>query len=436
MKLEYEKLITELNTLINSYRKDIYINALGNVIPLIAAIITVPELVKSLEVQSFGIITLIWSLVGYFGIFDLGVGRALTYEIRMAITSDHKNEVGSIIKSGVLIALLTGFFGAVLIGFILAPNAASWFKITENSNQIDNVFKIIALSILPTTFFSCLKGALEALGNFTETNTIRAFIGSMMFIIPYLEVRLGDSNLINIAIGIAIMRFLILGITLYWLRTLIFEKPKLKPKTNKYYTTKLLGYGFWVTLSSIISPIMVYGDRFIITGLVGVSEIIFYAIPQEGIQRLLLIPGTITTALLPRLISSVENTNLKKLYLESKRRVAIVMLGVCIACAILSHKVLAYWINSEFSDKAYPIVLVLLIGIWFNSIAQFSISILLARKQPKRIAIIHIIELFFYIIFIYGFIISFGILGAALAWSIRTIIDYFILDYFAKRELA
>ena len=51
---------------------------LGQGAPLLAALVTIPVLVRNLGTERFGILTLIWMVIGYFSVFDLGLGRALT----------------------------------------------------------------------------------------------------------------------------------------------------------------------------------------------------------------------------------------------------------------------------------------------------------------------------------------------------------------------
>jgi O-antigen/teichoic acid export membrane protein len=415
----------------NSYRKDIGYNVAGNALPLMVAIFTIPNLISSLKAETFGLITLIWALIGYFGIFDLGIGRALTYEVRMALTSGRNDNIAPIIKSGVIVALLTGLGGALLIGLVVAPNAGEWFKISQDTYQIEKVFQLIALSILPTTFFSCLRGTLEAFGNFYEVNFARMLIGSMMFIIPYLEVKLGSGNLMYIAGWLALMRFVVLAMTVYWLREHLFDRRKAQFK----HASRLLNFGIWVATSSIISPLMVYGDRFIVSGIMGAAEIVFYAVPQEGIQRLLLIPGAVTAALLPRIIGSIGKNFIESLYSDSKKKVAVLMAAVCALCAVIGYPALSLWLSPAFASKAYLITLILLIGIWFNSLAQFPINLLIAKALPKIVAIAHAAELIFYVIILYVFTKMIGLEGAAIAWTTRAIIDYYILDHFAKREI-
>ena len=53
-------------------------NILGMSLPMVVALFAIPRLAHGLGEERFGGLLLIWMLVGYFSIFDLGLGRALT----------------------------------------------------------------------------------------------------------------------------------------------------------------------------------------------------------------------------------------------------------------------------------------------------------------------------------------------------------------------
>lgn len=50
----------------------------GDGSPILAAVFAIPILIHRLGNDRFGVLTLAWTIVGYFGMFDVGVGRALT----------------------------------------------------------------------------------------------------------------------------------------------------------------------------------------------------------------------------------------------------------------------------------------------------------------------------------------------------------------------
>ena len=50
----------------------------SNILPLISALILIPILTQEYGLVNFGLITLIWAITGFFGLFDFGLSRVLT----------------------------------------------------------------------------------------------------------------------------------------------------------------------------------------------------------------------------------------------------------------------------------------------------------------------------------------------------------------------
>ena len=53
-------------------------NLLGNCFPVVVAVVCLPILKRGLGTERLGIISLAWVVIGYFGLFDLGLSRALS----------------------------------------------------------------------------------------------------------------------------------------------------------------------------------------------------------------------------------------------------------------------------------------------------------------------------------------------------------------------
>src|SRR5262245_26113094 len=62
-------------------------NLFGQVLPLLVAAVVIPILIRRLVLDRFSVLTLAWALVGYFGLFDLGLGRALTKVVSEALAA-------------------------------------------------------------------------------------------------------------------------------------------------------------------------------------------------------------------------------------------------------------------------------------------------------------------------------------------------------------
>src|SRR4051812_5597637 len=69
------------------------LNVAGQAVPLIAALVAIPWLIRGLGADRFGVLTLAWATIGYFGLVDLGLGRALTHAVATRLGSDREDEL-------------------------------------------------------------------------------------------------------------------------------------------------------------------------------------------------------------------------------------------------------------------------------------------------------------------------------------------------------
>src|SRR5690606_31958051 len=90
-------------------------NLVGMTAPLAVAFLAVPLLIEALGPERFGLLAIIWMGVGYFTLFDMGLGRALTRLIVERLSRKDTSDLGELIwTAGALIALI-GAFGAVTL---------------------------------------------------------------------------------------------------------------------------------------------------------------------------------------------------------------------------------------------------------------------------------------------------------------------------------
>ncbi len=415
-----------------SLKRNALWNLVGSGLPLVAAAALIPYTLRQLGSEAFGVLTLVWALIGYFSLFDLGVGRALTFELSQLNAAKRFSEISPTLKAGLMLTGAAGMFGALLM-WVLAPSLATkWLKIGPQI-QADAVlaFKISAIAVIPTTLTSGLRGGLEGLERFAASNLNKVFLGFCMFTLPALSIFLHGNSLAAISIYLAAARFAVVVVTA--LQLLSFLSTSVIPLARQHLRA-LLNYGFWVTVTGIVGPLMVFGDRFFVSAAVGASQLPLYAIPQEGLLKLLLIPAAVSGALLPRL-ASLGTQQAATVYGTNYRRMVVGMAGVCAVAAGVAYPVLSLWLSNDFARAALPIVLVLSLGVWLNSIALVPYTFIHARGAPKITAIFHLIELGLYIVALWVLSARFGLAGAAAAWVARSLLDLVLLHLAAKRLL-
>lgn len=414
-------------------RKNTIWNVVGSVVPLIAAIAFIPYCLNRLGSEAFGILTLIWALIGYFSLFDFGIGRALTCEIGKLAPAGMIDKAVTAIRAGLVLTLMTGMAGGFLMWGLSTYLATDWLGITPGF-QADalQAFQVAAVGVVFTTVASGLRGAQEGLERFKTANINKIVMGLCTFSLPALAIAVHGAFLYPIVVYLVAARFLVLVLNAYQLRDFLLGAGggSIVGQFRSLYS-----FGAWVTVSGVIGPLMVYGDRFFVSAAVGATLLPLYAIPQEGLQRLLLIPAAFCGALLPRL-SGFAAADKRALFMKSYKRLALGMLLVCGVGAVLAYPVLALWLSTDFAQDAIHLVLILMVGIWINSVAMVPFTYLHAKGNARLTALFHIGELVVYIASLFYLVHAFGLIGAALAWVLRVALDWMLLHGAVMREVA
>ncbi|MBV5323701.1 oligosaccharide flippase family protein, partial [bacterium] len=153
-------------------------NICGNILPLALGAVTIPLLIPMLGLERFGILTLLWTIIGYFSLFDFGIGRAITQQIASRLGSQRHAEVPQMIKAGLEFTILTGLLGTVVL--VLAAYPLSHYGLGVSSELRQEVFVslvIAAIGIPLATLSNGLRGALEGYESFKASNLARITLG-------------------------------------------------------------------------------------------------------------------------------------------------------------------------------------------------------------------------------------------------------------------
>ena len=414
-------------------------NLIGSILPMTIGLLCIPFLIKHIGVERFGILTLIWTLIGYFSIFDFGIGRALTYSVSNYKSHLEKENLERVIKSGLNLLLVTGVIGGVVLAIISKKLGYSWLNTTTNLKSETYYSILIASFAIPlTTYTSGIKGILEGYEDFKIANILKLILGILNFTLPVLSVLLFGNSLIFIVYTLVFTRAIILILHILILNKKInFISFFLQKKDDFKLDSKLLHFGAWMTLSNIVSPLMVNADRFFISYILGASLVAYYTIPFDLVIRFLILPAALTSVLFPR-FSSLLNLSVAEsadLYYKSLSNIFKIMSILTIITIALSYWGLKIWINQTVADKSYLLLIILSIGVFFNSLAQVPFSLIQAAGKVKQTSMLHIIEFVAYAILLSLLLKYFGLIGASVAFVFRTIIDFVYLHMMSKKIL-
>ena len=420
-----------------SLRRNTLWNLAGTGLPFLLGAVTIPYLVKHLGIEAFGILTLVWALIGYFSLFDFGLGRALTQQVASSLAAGETERLPNLVKSGILFTAMTGLVGGCVLAVLSGPLAYQWLKVSESlQSDTARCLLVAAFGIPLTTITTGFRGVLEAYEDFRDVNILRIILGAANFGLPALSVMIYGPSLSVIVLTLIVARLIVLAIHVMLVNKKIVEN-WIKSKAEKKDVKRLFSFGMWMTISNIIGPLMATADRFVISAVLGAAAVAYYTVPSEVLMRVLVVPAALTGALFPRLSSKLK-TDPKcahELYGRCVWIVILVLVPVSIAIAAGSFWGLSIWLGTEFAEKSWMIVSMLSLGLLFNGIAFVPFAAIQAAGEARVTARLHLIELFIYVPLLYSLLNFAGLFGAAIAWVIRAGIDMALLLFCAEKIL-
>lgn len=416
-------------------RNSIY-NLIGLGIPALVALVTIPALIAALGSGSFGVLTIIWAVVSYFGLFDLGLGRAVTQQVAAAIGAGDKNSLRGIIGTSFWLMVGLGLLSGLVL-FLATPWIVGRLADGRNLLEITRAFEWMALAMPAIVITSFYRGILEALGRFALVNMIRFPMGIFTFLGPLAVVWMGWARLDVITAVLSVGRIIACGVHAYFAWRALpagigsgsIRRDMVRP---------LLTFGGWLSVSNIISPLMSYIDRFLIGMTISAAAVAYYATPQELIMRIGFIPGAVAAVLFPVFAASAHAGNMAQDRMHVRRYSLLILAMMAppsLAVFFFAHQLLSWWITPEFADNSAVVLQIMSIAALGSGLAQVPFTMLQGRGRADITAKLHLVEFPIYLGLLYLLLINYGLIGAALAWLFRIVIDMAALYYFNLRMI-
>lgn len=328
-------------------------NLLGLGLPMLVAIGSMPALIHLLGDERFGMLTLIWAVVSYFGLFDLGLGRALTLQISQLIADKRDADLPSLIYTSLLIMSALGSFAGMLM-WLGADWGAAHMAGGVNTKEISGSVKVMAMAMPFIVLTSGLRGILEARGAFGIINMIRLPMGMFTFLGPLAVVLWYKNDLIAVTVALTVGRIVACLAHVYY-ATRSLPGMLNDRRYRRELIRGLISSGGWMTVSNVISPLMGYMDRFLIGATISAAAVAYYVTPFEVISKLWIIPGALTAVLFPRFTGELfaQGKESPTLFRKALLMLFLAIYPSTLFFGIFAQDFLRLWINPEFAEKSY-----------------------------------------------------------------------------------
>jgi O-antigen/teichoic acid export membrane protein len=403
---------------------------------MLAALLSMPVLLHAIGDSRFGMLSIAWMLIGYFGLFDFGIGRAMTHGVSQRLAHDRSADISDLVWTG--LSALAGI--GTTVGVALAV-ASRWLVFAFINIQHDlrpeaaSSLLILAAAVPLVTVSAGQRGKLEDHQQFKAINLVMMPLGALLFAAPVVAIQFSVA-LPAIMLSLLLARFCILAVLLLLCARTVhrFRIVRVSGSTLR----DLLGFGGWMTVSNVVSPIMVNMDRVVVGSLLSISAVTYYVTPYEMISKLAIVPGSIANASFPEFsrlhkIGSVEAT--RRYFVKTVLLLLVILAPAAMLASIAGHELLRWWISQDLADRSTVIFRILAFGVVLNGLAYVPFAYVQGIGRSDVTAKFHLIELALYVPTLYLMIRGFGLRGVAMAWVFRVLVDAALLFAYSYSQL-
>lgn len=378
-------------------RKIILINAFSNwaslAVNVLVGFVLTPFIIRHVGKGGYGILTLVWSVIGYYGLVNLGVRSAIMrYISRNAGKGDQQAIVEFTSTAFAMFAVTAGL--SLLASLFLGKPLAHLFELSPSDSQSFSVViailgATVALSFLETVF----SVALLAYELFFINNlfVILSTLFRSGLIVFYLKLDLG-----LLGVGYAHLG----GMALEMLGCLVvcrLRLPAIQVRLSgiqKRVFYDLISYGMATCLVTLSLLLRVNMDSFVITKWINIESVGVYGVSALLIRQFDNLINTGIGVLSPRFsaLDGLEDYGRMRILFQKSMFIAASLAGsISMGLLVFGGQFIRFWVGPDY----YPAVPVLWVLTFAYAIALAqdpSVKVLYAMNKHRAYALATLIE--------------------------------------------
>ncbi len=406
--------------------------------PILLSIAVTPFIVRQLGIDAYGILSIVSVTLGFFAIFDLGLGLAAVRDIAEHYEKKDYIEINRVLSSILLTYLVIGTFGALVIVFAADFLTTQVINIPAQYLEVAKfAFYVAAFGFLFNMIIGVLGSIPKAIQRYDVSTKISIVFGTLtsllMVLILYLGYGLKEVVILNLGISI------VTGIVYIIVAKRLIPQIKIRFKFYKDIFFRLFKFGGFFLITGISGMVLLQLDKLLIGSLISVSLVTFYVIPSSITQR---IQGLITSSvnILFPVTSALHGTGqiekLQKVYRSVVKVVLVIATSIAVPVFIFAGQFLLYWLGPDFARESTTVMMFLVPTYLILGITSVPWSICLGVGKSNINALFSVLVAVLNVLLIFVLYKPFGLNGVAAAYFLSVIfINPVAINYIERKIL-
>jgi O-antigen/teichoic acid export membrane protein len=408
---------------------------------LVLNIVFVPVMLRSFGLELYGVLAVTWMVLGHLRWLDLGFSTACARYVAQDVSRGNMEQAQVWAWTAVAAQALIGALAALGL-WIVAPALVDLLRVQETSSELVVLALRLFALVVPLELASrSLNGVLEGLQRFDWINGLTLFGAAWTYGVYTIGVVGGDFR--TVLYGLMALKAVQLVAT-FWAasRTLpslvSFRSMRIWSVLDRARLVEMVRFGGWVSVSTAIGPALLYFDRWVISTVRGVAVLPLYTVPLNLLMSLSVLPASIASTLFPAfsaMEARMQWDRVEEFFIQAHRYLLLILAPLFCWLFVWAPELLRLWIDADFAAAATAPLRVLIIGFGIGLFAPLSGVLLQGAGRPDLLSKIYLVELPFNVLLTLFLIRGYGILGAAIALTVRTAIETVVLWVVIARVL-
>lgn len=387
-------------------------------------LILTPYIIDKLGKEAFGLWSLIFSVVGFLGLMDMGFGTGVvkfTAQSKGAGDTDGRNRIVSTIGavlvclaliSLVLVALLAGWFNAI---FHIPPEQAGTSLTLLWIISARSLFLALPLGLFRSLLFG--EQRLDLINLAAGGSLVLYGLACMLAL---------SAGMGLVAVAWISLASMLLEHALYIV--LAFKKvPGLKLGISLVEGNRLkeaASFGLAASLINVASIILLRTDPVIIKLYLPLSAVALYAIALKISENTVVLTKQFVNVLAPlaaELGGSGDKEKLRFLLVNCVKFAMAPAMMLTVGSVLLGKQALVFWVGSDFAG-AYPVLVILMIAVTISIPQMTAANVLVMTGGHKFAAKAAMVSVAINLAASLALVVPLGMIGVALATLLATLV--------------